>query len=60
MTVAGAETDAARSELLAASPPIFPSPTLDRLTRAHPATPALVYLPAVLILGFLAVRDLGV
>jgi sterol desaturase/sphingolipid hydroxylase (fatty acid hydroxylase superfamily) len=47
-----------RAAQLKASPPIFPSPRLDRLTRAHPATPAIVFLPAVLTL--LAVRDLGV
>ena len=33
------------AEELAASPPIFPSPMLDRLTRAHPATPAVVFDP---------------
>ena len=57
-----AESEArdARVALLAASPPIFPSPTLDRLTRAHPATPALVFLPAVAVLGFLGVDGLGV
>ena len=48
------------AEELAASPPIFPSPTLDRLTRAHPATPALVFLPVVCLLGFLAASDLAV
>ena len=51
--------DAPTADQLQASPPIFPSPTLDRLTRAHPATPALVFLPAVSLLGFLAVRGLG-
>jgi dihydroceramide fatty acyl 2-hydroxylase len=45
---------------LRASPPIFPSPVLDRLTRAHPATPALVFLPAICLLGVLAVGELGV
>ena len=48
------------AEELRASPPIFPSPTLDRLTRAHPATPALVFLPAVCFLGVLAVSDQSV
>ena len=47
-------------EELRASPPIFPSPTLDRLTRSHPAMPALVFLPVVCFFGVLAVRDLGV
>jgi dihydroceramide fatty acyl 2-hydroxylase len=46
-------------EALAASPAIFPSPALDRLTRAHPATPAVLFLPAVAILSYLAVHDLG-
>ena len=53
-------TEPVHSEGLSASPPIFPSPTLDRLTRAHPATPALLYLPVVAILGFLALRDMGI
>ena len=48
-----------RADRLAASPAIFPSPTLDRLTRAHPATPALVFLPAVAVLVFLGGRDLS-
>ncbi len=59
MTVADPRSEGARIERLAASPAMFPSPTLDRLTRAHPATPALVFLPPVFFLGFLAVRDLG-
>jgi dihydroceramide fatty acyl 2-hydroxylase len=49
-----------RADRLQASPPIFPSPALDRLTRAHPATPAIVFLPAVAVLGALGARDLGV
>jgi dihydroceramide fatty acyl 2-hydroxylase len=48
-----------RRELLSASPQIFRSPFLDRLTRTHPATPAAVFGPVVIALGFLAVRDLG-
>jgi dihydroceramide fatty acyl 2-hydroxylase len=58
VTVAGRETNRNRAELLASSPPIFPSPTLDRLTRAHPATPVLVYLPVVFVCGVLAVGGL--
>ncbi len=48
-----------RADPLQASPPIFPSPALDRLTRAHPATPAVLFLPAVALLGVLAVRGLS-
>ena len=54
------ERESGRADELRASPPIFPSPTLDRLTRAHPATPAVVFLPAVAILIVLGIRGLGV
>lgn len=46
-----------RADQLQASPPIFPSARLDRLTRAHPATPALVFLPAAVILSIVALRE---
>ncbi len=55
----GMGTDALQPDVLDASPAIFPSPTLDRLTRAHPATPAVLFLPAVAVLGVLAVEGLG-
>ena len=48
-----------RVDRLQASPPIFPSPALDRLTRAHPATPAVIFLPAVAVLIVLAVRGMS-
>src|SRR6476619_355368 len=44
---------------LRASPAIFRSARLARLTRAHPATPALVFVPAICILSVLAARDLA-
>jgi dihydroceramide fatty acyl 2-hydroxylase len=56
---ADSDSRAPRVELLAASPPIFPSPGLDRLTRAHPAIPAVIFLPVVALLAFLAIRALG-
>src|ERR1700690_3574025 len=49
----------ARVERLRASPPMFPSARLDRLTRAHPATPAVVFLPVIAILAVLSVRGMG-
>jgi sterol desaturase/sphingolipid hydroxylase (fatty acid hydroxylase superfamily) len=52
-----ASTEPSRREVLEASPPMFRSPALDRLTRTHPATPALVFLPAVLVFAVLAARD---
>jgi dihydroceramide fatty acyl 2-hydroxylase len=48
---------ASRAELLRASPPMFDSPWLDRLTRVHPAVPALLYCPAIAVLAVLALRD---
>jgi sterol desaturase/sphingolipid hydroxylase (fatty acid hydroxylase superfamily) len=50
---------AARAERLRASPPIFPSARLDRLTRAHPATPAVVFVPVIVILAVLSIRGMG-
>ena len=40
----------ARAEELRASPPLFASPVLDRLTRVHPAVPVMLYGPIVLAL----------
>jgi sterol desaturase/sphingolipid hydroxylase (fatty acid hydroxylase superfamily) len=37
----------ARAEELRASPPLFASPTLDRLTRVHPIVPLALYGPVV-------------
>jgi dihydroceramide fatty acyl 2-hydroxylase len=39
-----------RSEHLRASPPLLPWPALDRLTRVHPAVPAILYGPAIVLL----------
>jgi sterol desaturase/sphingolipid hydroxylase (fatty acid hydroxylase superfamily) len=44
----------ARTDALNASPPIFGSPALDRLTRVHPAVPAAVFGPAIAVLAILA------
>jgi sterol desaturase/sphingolipid hydroxylase (fatty acid hydroxylase superfamily) len=53
---AGAEHVESRRERLQASPAMFRSPTLDSLTRVHPAVPPLLYGPAIVTLGFLAIR----
>jgi hypothetical protein len=36
--------------LLRASPPIFQTRSLDRLTRVHPAVAVLIFLPVILVL----------
>ncbi len=41
---------AARSEQLRASPRMFESDLLDRLSRVHPAVPLILFLPAIAVL----------
>src|SRR3954453_9741009 len=36
-----------RTELLRASPPMFKSPWLDRLSRVHPSVPVIIFVPAI-------------
>jgi dihydroceramide fatty acyl 2-hydroxylase len=48
------DVHASRAERLQASPPIFRSGSLDRLTRVHPAVPPLIYGPAILALAAVA------
>jgi sterol desaturase/sphingolipid hydroxylase (fatty acid hydroxylase superfamily) len=46
-------TQARRTDVLKASPPMFDSQWLDRLSRVHPAVPVVIFLPAITILtGF--------
>ncbi len=45
--------DARRTDVLKASPRMFASDLLDRLSRVHPAVPPIIFLPTVVIL-FLA------
>jgi dihydroceramide fatty acyl 2-hydroxylase len=49
----------ARTEDLKASPPMFKSPWLDRLTRVHPAVPVLLYLPVIVVLFLTGAGRLG-
>ena len=42
--------NARRTELLKASPRMFESDLLDRLSRVHPVVPLVIYIPAVAIL----------
>ncbi len=50
----------ARTEQLAASPAIFQSRALDRLTRVHPLVPVLIFLPAIAAFASAGITDLGV
>jgi sterol desaturase/sphingolipid hydroxylase (fatty acid hydroxylase superfamily) len=51
--------DARRSELLKASPRMFDSDLLDKLSRVHPAVPVVIYVPEIAVLLWLAVRAGG-
>ncbi len=48
-----------RSEHLRASPPLFASPTLDRLTRVHHLVPVAIFAPLLVAFLVLAVRAQG-
>jgi sterol desaturase/sphingolipid hydroxylase (fatty acid hydroxylase superfamily) len=60
-TPPGVTTDwASRTDQLRASPPMFRSALLDRLTRVHPAVVPAIYVPAIVVLAVLALRHLAV
>jgi dihydroceramide fatty acyl 2-hydroxylase len=46
-----------RSARLSASPPLFTSRFLDFFSRIHPAVPALIFVPVIVALVVLAVRE---
>ncbi len=50
---------ARRTDVLRASPPMFRSPLLDRLTRVHHLVPVALFVPAIAVLAVLAVGRLG-
>lgn len=50
---------ASRADQLRASPPLFASPWMDRLTRVHPAVPVVVFLPAIVGLAVIAAGQVG-
>jgi dihydroceramide fatty acyl 2-hydroxylase len=45
-----ASPQASRTEILRASPPMFENRWLDRLSRVHPATPLVIYVPIIAVL----------
>ena len=49
-----------RTDQLAASPPMFASPALDRLTRVHPLVPVVIYAPVIAALLAVGVLERGV
>jgi sterol desaturase/sphingolipid hydroxylase (fatty acid hydroxylase superfamily) len=49
-----------RTDVLKASPPMFDTPWLDKLSRVHPAVPVVIFVPAIGILAGLAFDSLTV
>jgi dihydroceramide fatty acyl 2-hydroxylase len=52
-------TKTRRSEVLKASPRMFDSEILDRLSRVHPAIPVVLFLPAITIMLVLGAAELS-
>ena len=52
--------EARRTEVLKASPRMFESDLLDKLSRVHPAVPVVIFLPAIAALAVLAGGRMGV
>ena len=48
-----------RAEQLRASPPLFASPWMDRLTRVHPAVPVVIFVPVIAVLAFVGAAAVG-
>jgi dihydroceramide fatty acyl 2-hydroxylase len=53
-------TETRRTDALKASPRMFDSNLLDRLSRVHPAVPVVIFLPAVSIMLALGAAELSV
>jgi sterol desaturase/sphingolipid hydroxylase (fatty acid hydroxylase superfamily) len=49
-----------RSDVLKASPPMFRTPAVDRVTRVHPLVPVLIFVPAIVVVAVLAADRVGV
>jgi sterol desaturase/sphingolipid hydroxylase (fatty acid hydroxylase superfamily) len=53
-------SEMSRTEVLRASPRMFESELLDRLSRVHPIVPVLIFVPAIAATFVLGLRDLSV
>ena len=53
------DTNQTRTEVLKASPRMFESEVLDRLSRVHPAVPVVIFVPAIGILASFAFARLS-
>ena len=53
-------TETRRTDVLKASPRMFDSEILDKLSRVHPAVPVVIFLPAIFIILALGAAELSV
>jgi sterol desaturase/sphingolipid hydroxylase (fatty acid hydroxylase superfamily) len=51
--------DARRTDVLKASPRMFDSDVLDRLSRVHPVVPVLIFFPAIVIFAASGLERMG-
>jgi sterol desaturase/sphingolipid hydroxylase (fatty acid hydroxylase superfamily) len=56
---AAAPTSLSRAEVLRASPALFQTRMIDRLTRVHPAVPPAIFVPVIAALTVLAFLDMS-
>ena len=49
------QTTPRRAEVLRASPRMFESDLLDKLSRVHPAVPVVIFVPAILVMAVVGV-----
>src|SRR5436305_4784944 len=54
------DTTDRRTDVLKASPRMFESDLLDKLSRVHPSVPVILFLPAILVLLGLGIARMGV
>lgn len=50
---------ASEADRLSASPRLFDNPILDKLSRVHWSTPLFVYVPIILVLGYVSLQALA-
>ena len=55
-----AQTSPRRSDVLKASPRMFESNLLDKLSRVHPAVPVVIFVPAIIVMAAVGVARTGV
>ena len=58
--MSAAQTPPRRSDLLKASPRMFESDLLDKLSRVHPAVPVIIFVPAIVVMAVVGVAREGV